>query len=81
MIEICDTWDEFLDWSWQAGLFVEGDWGEEKKIYFKLREDLESPFHEVVFEENKATFDGNVVDANLSPRQQHFIVKAFWDMQ
>lgn len=76
MIEICDTWDEFLDWSWDKGLFVEN-----KKIHFKIREDLESPFHEVVFEETKTTFDGNVVDANLSPRQQHFIVNAFWDMR
>lgn len=81
MIEICESWDEFLDWAWHKDLFIEGEWGQQKKIHFELRDDLQAPFHHVVFEEYKTIFDDKPLDFDLSHRQQFYIIKAFWDMR
>lgn len=29
MIEVCETWKELIDWCWNKGIYIDGEWGQQ----------------------------------------------------
>ena len=30
MIEVCETWKELIDWCWNKGIYIDGEWESSK---------------------------------------------------
>lgn len=80
MIEICETWEELVDWCWNKGIYIEGEWGKPKTIVIDLSgTNCDLPFKIVKFDEFGVYFDG-VYTFNLLPRYKHFMIQALTNM-
>lgn len=76
MIQICETWRELVDWCWDKGIYVDGEWGQPKTIVVDLSNtNCDLPFKVVKFTEFDVIFD-DVSTFNLSPRNKHFMIQA-----
>lgn len=77
MIEICETWQELIDWCWDSGkVFVTVEWGQPRTIQIDLSDtNCDLPFKKVEFDEFYVYFDG-VRTCSLSPRNAHMMIQA-----
>lgn len=76
MISICETWIELVDWCWNNGIYIKGEWGQSKTIVIDLSNtNCDLPFKVVEFTEDFVYFDG-VRTCSLSPRNMHFMIQS-----
>lgn len=78
MIEVCETWEELVNWCWNKGIYCEGNWSGSKTIIIEVPEYLECPFHKIEFREYDTVFDGKSLDFALTPSQKHHLIKMFY---
>lgn len=78
MIEVCETWEELLNWCWNKGIYCEGNWCEDKTIRIEVPEYLECPFHKIEFTKHNVFFDDKLLDFNLTPTEKHHLIKMFY---
>lgn len=79
MIEVCETWEELLDWCWNKGIYCEGNWGGDKTVIIEVPKHLQSPFHKIEFTKYNVCFDGKLLDFDLTPTEKHHLIKMFYD--
>ena len=78
MIEVCETWEELVDWCWNKGIECKGNWGQDKTIVIKVSEYLQCPFHKIEFTKYNVCFDDKLLDFDLSPTEKHHLITMFY---
>lgn len=78
MIEVCETWEELLNWCGNKGIYCETNcWGD-KTIIIEVPEYLECPLHKIEFKENDVLFDGKSLNFYITPTEKHHLIKMFY---